>query len=114
MSKLSLLSRLSFASLALGLSLGVQAQTTPSTPATPSGSTSTGTTATGSSATAPAAADQATLDAAFKQADTNQDGKLSSAELGQIPALTGKFADLDKDKDGTVSSAEFSAGVAVK
>ncbi|CAG1019530.1 partial serine/threonine-protein phosphatase 2B regulatory subunit, partial [Burkholderiaceae bacterium] len=64
--------------------------------------------------TASPAGSQATIDAAFKQADTDADGKLSQAELGRIPALATRFADLDKDKDGSVSTQEFSSGVEVK
>jgi hypothetical protein len=99
----TMLARTALAPLALVTALGATAQT--QTPQTPS----TGT------ATPPATASgKATLDAAFKQADTDADGKLSNAELSQIPALASKFADLDKNKDGSVSSDEFSAGVAVK
>ena len=97
-----LLARGAVAAAILGAALGVGAQTQVPQTATPG--------ATGSAAVDGAA----TVDAAFKQADVNADGKLSSDELSQIPALASMFADLDKDKDGAVSSAEFSAGVTVK
>jgi hypothetical protein len=99
----TMLARAAFVPVALATALSATAQT--QTPQTPS---------TGSTATPPSASGKATLDAAFKQADTDADGKLSNAELSQIPALASKFADLDKNKDGSVSSDEFSAGVAVK
>jgi hypothetical protein len=54
------------------------------------------------------------VSAAFKRADANGDGKLSSAEAGKLPTLAAKFAELDKDKDGFLSSEEFSAGATVK
>ena len=90
----------------LGAALGANAQTQApqtQTPQTPS-----------ATATSPSPSGSATVDAAFKQADLNADGKLSSEELKQIPALSSRFSDLDKDKDGSVSSTEFSAGVTVK
>lgn len=103
MSTLSLLTRGTFAALILGTGACVQAQATSQPTQTPAAETS-----------ASPAGGQATIEAAFKQADTNADGKLSQAELGQIPALADRFADLDKDKDGAVSNEEFSTGVEVK
>jgi Ca2+-binding EF-hand superfamily protein len=105
MSTLTVLARGSFAALIIVTGLGTQAQTqTPKMPQAPSATTT----------PAPSPAEKATLDAAFKRADTNGDGKLSPAELAQIPALASRFADLDKDKDGSISAAEFSTGVQVK
>jgi hypothetical protein len=102
MSNLSLLARGSFAAFIVGAALSTNAQTqAPQTPTTEPASPA-------------AAGGAATIDAAFKQADVNADGKLSSDELSQFPSLAQRFADLDKDKDGAVSSAEFSAGVTVK
>lgn len=103
MSTLSLLTRGTFAALIVGTGACAQAQATSQTPQTPTAGT-----------TASPAGSQATIDAAFKQADTDADGKLSQAELGRIPALATRFADLDKDKDGSVSTEEFSSGVEVK
>ncbi len=103
MSTLSLFARGSFAALALGATAFAHALATSQTPQS---------SATGMAA--PPAATQAAIDTAFKQADTNADSKLSNAELGQIPALAARFADLDKNKDGSVSTDEFSAGVMVK
>jgi hypothetical protein len=99
MATLSPLARAAFAPLLLACGLATAQTATPQTPpASP----------------APTAAEQATLDAAFKAADTVKDGKLSNAELIQIPVLATKFADLDKNKDGFVTSDEFTAGVTVK
>lgn len=101
MPTLTTFARVTFASLALVAAVGAQAQAqAPQSPAT--------------GTAAPAAGSQATVDAAFKQADTDRDGKLSGAELSQIPALASKLAELDKNKDGVVSSDEFSAGVTTK
>ena len=98
MSILSPLAQATFAPLLLASALATAQTATPQTPPAP----------------APTASEQATLDAAFKAADTDKDGKLSNAELIQIPVLATKFADLDKNKDGFVTSDEFTAGVTVK
>lgn len=105
MTRSTSLVRSAFAAFILGSAASAQAQTqAPQTPQT-----------TSPGAAAPAAGgDAATIDAAFKQADTNADGKLSSDELSQYPALAPRFPDLDKDKDGFVSSVEFSSAVTVK
>lgn len=90
--------RAAFAPLLVVAALSAQAQTaTPSSP-TP----------------APTDAEKATLDAAFKQADVDKDGKLSNAELVQIPVLATQFAALDKNRDGYITPDEFNAGVTVK
>ncbi len=60
---------------------------------------------------AAAASNASAADTAFKRADVNGDGKLSSDEARQYPALAGKFTEFDKDADGALSSQEFSAGV---
>jgi len=100
-----LLARGAVAAVIFGAALGVSAQTqAPATPQTATPGT------TGSAAVDGAA----TVEAAFKQADVNADGKLSSDELSAIPELAPRLPDLDKDKDGAVSSAEFSSGVTVK
>ena len=64
--------------------------------------------------TSPAADGSAVVETAFRRADLNGDGRLSSDELSQFPSLSSRLVDLDKDKDGFVSSSEFSAGVTVK
>lgn len=64
--------------------------------------------------TSPAADNSSIVETAFKRADLDGDGRLSSEELRQFPALGSRLPDLDKDKDGFVSSTEFSAGVTVK
>ncbi|HEX6707865.1 MAG TPA: EF-hand domain-containing protein [Albitalea sp.] len=104
--------------LALGAAMGAQAQTAAPGSQAPAATTTAPGTATGTAApttgASPTSSSAATIEAAFKRADVNGDGRLSSSELAQIPALASKFGDLDKDKDGFVSNAEFSAGVSVK
>lgn len=95
------LARAAFSPLLLVTALATAQTATPQSPPAPS-------------TPVPTASEQATLAAAFKAADTDKDGKLSNAELIQIPVLATKFADLDKNKDGFVSSDEFTAGVTVK
>ena len=60
------------------------------------------------------AGDKTAAEAAFKRADTNQDGKLSKEEAARLPAIAAKFGELDKDKDGSLSMDEFMAGYAMK
>ena len=47
------------------------------------------------------------LDAAFKQTDTNGDGKLSRKEAEAFPELLQVFTQIDTDRDTFVSSKEF-------
>jgi EF hand len=54
------------------------------------------------------------IETAFRQTDTDGDGKLSSQEVQHHEPLAAKFQALDKNKDGFLSSEEFSAGVMVK
>ena len=56
------------------------------------------------------AKDNATAEAAFKRADTNQDGKLNKEEAARLPAMAAKFDELDKDTDGMLSMQEFMVG----
>ena len=58
--------------------------------------------------------DKPAAEAAFKRADTNQDGKLSKEEAARLPAIAAKFDELDKNKDGALSMDEFMAGYAMK
>jgi hypothetical protein len=86
-------------SLALGVAGTAWAQSPPSPAATPSPK---------------AAMPDPAVEAAFKRADVNADGKLSSSEATAIPALDARFGELDKDKDGMLTMTEFSAGVSVR
>ena len=54
-----------------------------------------------------AARDKAMVEAAFSQADTSGDGKLTPAEVAQHPVLAGRFESLDTDHDGRLDLAEF-------
>lgn len=100
MSNLSRIALGSLAALVLGVAHAQYQAPAPATPVPES--------------TSPAADSSAIVQTAFKRADLNGDGRLSSDELSQFPALSSRFTDLDKDKDGFVSSSEFSAGVTVK
>ncbi len=100
MSNLSRIALGSLTALVLGVAHAQYQTPTPETPVPES--------------TSPAADSSAIVQTAFKRADLNGDGRLSSDELSQFPALSSRLTDLDTDKDGFVSSSEFSAGVTVK
>ena len=51
----------------------------------------------------------AKLDAAFKKADTDNDGTLTRAEAKAMPGVAKNFAAIDNDNDGTVSLDEIHA-----
>ena len=59
------------------------------------------------------AADQpgARLEAAFKKADTDNDGTLTRAEAKSMPRVARNFDAIDADKDGTVSLDEIRASI---
>ncbi|HEY0856369.1 MAG TPA: EF-hand domain-containing protein [Albitalea sp.] len=108
MATLSSIARASLTAVLAGATFGALAQAT-SPAQTPAPQTQ------APAANDPAAAgNSAATDAAFKRADTNGDGKLSSDEARQFPALAGKFTEFDKDADGALSSAEFAASVSGK
>jgi hypothetical protein len=48
--------------------------------------------------------------AAFKGADTNQDGMLNREECAKLTVISARFAELDKNKDGQLSWDEFKTG----
>lgn len=54
-----------------------------------------------------AAAPNTQLSAAFKKADTNNDGRLSTAEAEKLPEIARQFTQLDTDHDGFISRREF-------
>ena len=47
------------------------------------------------------------LSQAFKQTDSNGDGKLSREEAAVLSGLSRQFDRIDANKDGSISSAEF-------
>ena len=59
------------------------------------------------------AADQSgsKLEAAFKKADTDNDGTLTKDEAKSMPRVAKHFAAIDTDKDGTVSLDEIRASM---
>lgn len=59
------------------------------------------------------AADQtgSKLEAAFKRADTDNDGTLTRAEAKSLPRVAKNFDAIDTDKDGTVSLGEIRASM---
>jgi Ca2+-binding EF-hand superfamily protein len=59
------------------------------------------------------AADQSggKLEAAFKKADTDNDGTLTKDEAKSMPRVAKNFAAIDTDKDGTVSLDEIRASM---
>jgi Ca2+-binding EF-hand superfamily protein len=51
------------------------------------------------------------LEAAFKKADTDNDGTLTKDEAKSMPRVAKNFAAIDTDKDGTVSLDEIRASM---
>ncbi len=51
------------------------------------------------------------LEAAFKKADTDNDGTLTPDEAKTMPRVAKNFAAIDTDKDGTVSLVEVRASM---
>ncbi len=51
------------------------------------------------------------LEAAFKKADTDNDGTLTKAEAKAMPRIAKHFDAIDTDKDGTVSLDEIRASM---
>jgi Ca2+-binding EF-hand superfamily protein len=51
------------------------------------------------------------LAAAFKKADTDNDGTLTKQEAKSMPRVAKHFVAIDSDKDGTVSLAEIRASM---
>ena len=75
------------------------------------GQTSLPASATGASAAVgsipPNSATAKDVDAAFDQADTNKDGKLSRTEAENLPAVAQRFEQIDTDRDTFVSREEL-------
>jgi Ca2+-binding EF-hand superfamily protein len=55
------------------------------------------------------ASHQHALGARLKKADTDGDGKLSRAEVAQMPRLAAHFDEIDTNKDGYLSKEELQA-----
>ena len=85
----------------LAVGLAVHAQTPPQTPPR------TAPVPAPPSATADAASANRQAEAAFKRADTNQDGKLSRAEAERLPVIAQRFDQLDANHDQFISLEEF-------
>ena len=92
-----------FSAVLVGVALaGAARAQSPQTPATQQG-------------TPPAAAQQqpklrlttAQVQQAFQHIDSNQDGKLSRAEVSVFPRIDKHFERIDVNRDGHVSPAEF-------
>lgn len=75
-------------------------------PAPDAGAASTPPQATAAAAPAPA------LAAAFKRADTDQDGRLNREEAEHFPALAMRFDQIDTSHDQFISFDEFIQGIA--
>lgn len=52
-----------------------------------------------------------TADQAFDRADANGDGKLTLREAERFPAVAERFHQFDVDKNGSLSRAEFASGL---
>jgi Ca2+-binding EF-hand superfamily protein len=103
MSTLSTLARVSLTVLFAGAAVGAHAQTQAQPSAAPQAQTH-------AAKDAPGKSDTAAVASAFKRADANGDGKVTSEEASQYPALAARFAEFDKNADGALSTDEFSAG----
>lgn len=99
-----------FASLTMGGTQAVLAQTPAASSATPPAASAPADTH-AAPATAPTAPPPATPDQAFDRADANGDGKLTLREAEHFPAVSERFQQFDKDKNGSLSREEFSQGL---
>lgn len=108
-----------FASLTMGGTQAVMAQSLHPSPALRQPTTSTSSTASAPSTTPPQLAQaqpatpvapamaQPTPDQAFDRADANGDGKLTLREAERYPAIAEHFSQFDRDKNGSLSREEF-------
>lgn len=77
-------------------------------PTTTQQGTPPGAAAAGQAGTAPGAAPQA-KQVTWADLDTDQNGKLSKAEVAPMPALSQSFEQVDADKDGQMTPDEYKA-----